>query len=506
MVDILILFQEDGEEVATRLAWAAAERGYSVWGDPGHFTSGPDEELEAATRAARCVMLLWSKGMVADAAKKAEIYAKMDPKRVCAATLSPGLEPPEPWRSRPSDDLSRIAQSPQALTVYLDRALRAAGAPSDKRERMAAVDRLREAEEDAAAWRAIRGMSGTEAYDAYLRRFGHGGLFAALAKRKKLAAAPKTAAVPAPAKAAPAVKTQAPEAPKPKAPAAVAERKGGGRSPVLLVASGAAAASIVFGGLTLMTGGDLRRLDGGPTQEALALQNAEEMGADLSAELNETRQELARARRSLETRNAAIAEMEIALADAEAIAAQSGAGASEREAAAKRARADLQDRLAEAARGRADLEKTIAEQERALRTMASRLRRAETDLAQSRDARSKSEAERAEEAAELQAAFEASQSEVRRANTILSAARRRIEALEAERSELRAAATESGADDGAVNSSAGVRQLPARLATQQEEQEPQAAPTEVARAALPAHTPDPDSAAPASAPLPKRRP
>ena len=51
MVDILILFQEDAEELATRLAWAAAERGYSVWGDPNHFAGAPDEEIDAAAAA-----------------------------------------------------------------------------------------------------------------------------------------------------------------------------------------------------------------------------------------------------------------------------------------------------------------------------------------------------------------------------------------------------------------------------------------------------------------------
>ena len=472
MVDILILFQDDGEDLATRIAWAAAERGYSVWGDPNHFRGAADEELAAAAKAARAVVLLWTPGLLKEAERRGEVFAKIETRRAASAVQQLGLELPPPWRDRPNENLAGAESDAAAIDSFVEHLARVAGSPAAVGG-ATAVDRLRAAEEDAAAWRAIRDIPAPEAFDAYLDRFGGKGLFYALGRKRRADA-------------------QA---------ARQAMGEGGGAtrnllSPALWGAVGAVGAAMVFGLLTLVTGGDLRTLGGEPTEEALALQNAAEIGADLTRELNETRAALEAAEEALEMRNSAVARLEIALAEAEAgggaASSSPQGGGAEAGAEVDAAITALRERLAEATRRRSQLEGELARREAALKAAERRLEVARSEIAVARrsaeaaEARAQAQTQDTASQAEMTEALAAAQAENRRANAILQAARLRIEALETERAARRRSVEAAPAGETA--------RAAVQLATQ-----------DLATDAEPQNAPPPVSS-PAAAPVPRVRP
>ena len=398
MVDILILFQDDAEEVATRIAWAAAERGYSVWGDPNHFASAPDEEIEAAAKGARAVAILWSRRMVDEAQRRAGAFDAIDPRRTAAAVLQPGLEPPAPWRDRPNFDLIRAEIDAAAVDGFVEQIARATGSPSGDGGD-AAVERLRAAEEEAASWRAIRDLSTPEVFEAYLDRFGKKGLFASLARKRRVSL--RAARIAAGEEGA--VQTDS------------------RRELMIWAGGGALAASVAFGLLALFTGGDLRTLSGSPTEDVLALQSAAEYSADLDEELVHAQETLNAMQEALEARNIAVAELEIALA-----AARGGDVAAAGEG----------ERLVKLAERQTALEQELGRKEDALAAASRKLTAAEAALEEARGRAAAIKPANDGEALERELAE--SRKETRRANKILEAARMRIEALESERSALRA--------------------------------------------------------------------
>lgn len=475
MVDILILFQDDAEDIATRIAWAAAERGYSVWGDPNHFAAAPDEELEAAAKSARAVAMIWSQGLVREAEKRSDAFGKIDARRTAGAIVQPGIEPPAPWLRRPNVVLSEKTQDATALDGFVEKLSRVAGAPSGENGQ-AAVDRLRAAEEEAASWRAIRDLETPEVFAAYIDRFGKNGLFASLARKRRAAARA--------ARLASGEET---------GPAHAVENN---RTLAVWAAGGAAATAVVFGLLALATGGDLRTLAGAPSKDALALQSATEYGADLDAELVQTRDALAAAQEALEKRNAAVSELEIALA-----AAREGGGApSVATGGAGEAR------IRELAQSNEALKRELDQKETALAAAKSQLEQAEAGLtAASANAGSSGGSD--DGAAERQLAE--ARAELRRTSRMLEAARLRIDALEAERVALREAAEQAkklAAD--AVAAATAAPELAAEnqgaLSQVAENIEPALDPAAAAGAAN--ATPAAFEAAPQSAPIPRLRP
>lgn len=463
MVDILILFQDDAEELATRIAWAAAERGYSVWGDPNHFAATRDDEIEAAASGASAVAVLWSPALIREAQRRAAAFEAIDPRKTAAAVAKLGIEPPGAWRDRQNFDLSRGDAA--AIDGFIEHLARTAGAPTGGRND-APVDRLRAAEEEAASWRAIRDLDSPEVFEAYIDRFGKKGLFSNLARKRRAAARAARLAA-------------GDDTP---AGAFAGDRRGA----LALAGAGALAASVVFGLLTLATGGDLRVLSGAPTEDALALQSAAEYGADLDTELTETREALNAAQSALEARNAAVAELEIALA-----AARSGTDGPEGGAQPIAAGADAaggaseQDRrMAELIRRQDELEKELGRREADLAGANAQLRQAETALAQSQAALKAAQERAATAIAAASAGSEnqdaaaqaerraleqdlaQSREDRRRVTGLLDSARLRIQALETERSALMQVARKAAEE----------RQARELAAQQQEaEQEPEQA-------------------------------
>ncbi|MEM9725668.1 MAG: hypothetical protein AAF909_09415 [Pseudomonadota bacterium] len=379
MVDIFILFHDDAEAMATRLAWAAAERGYTVWGDPAHFADVEDDELAAAARGARAVAVLWSPGLVAEAERRVAAFEAIPASRAVSAILTLGLELPGRWRDLDNQDLTGGAADAVALKAHVDALARIAGATSSRGG--AAVERLRAAEEDAAAWRALRDVPAPEAFDAYLKRFGPRGLFARLARQRRSAAIAT-------------LREGRPVGP---------STEENWRPKAIWGGVGAGAAAAAFGLAALLLGGG----DEFSSDQALALQNEAEISADLDAELSETRTALSSAEEALKARDQAMADLEIALAEA-----RSGEPVSRVSALAQSAPSDpaLEARLATLQSDRTRLQQA--------------LRAARRDLA-------------AAQTGDPQALAEV-RAENRRVNAVLDAARLRIEALEADRAALRA--------------------------------------------------------------------
>lgn len=189
MVDIVLAFAKDAEEAATALAWAAAERGYAVWGDPELMSDLSDREIAAAFAAPRTPVVIWSDALAAEAAARPSAYGELSRDRSVSLQITASTPPFgtvvdfRGWRK----EAGVVTQAAAAAAAVAGPAESGAGGADP-------VARFRIGEDDAAAWALLRTLSGADAYDAYLKRFGPRALFAAEASRRLEKAAPPAVA------------------------------------------------------------------------------------------------------------------------------------------------------------------------------------------------------------------------------------------------------------------------------------------------------------------------
>ncbi len=190
MADVFISYKREERGKAKALAEAIVMRGYSVWWDvdllPGDRFA---KEIDAVIGKAKAAVVLWSKAAIESDWVVAEA-TEAKKRKILVPAMIEAVEPPLYFRADHAVDLSSWDGDPKSALIepLLAAIERRAGPPTETRAAGAGAvsEALAAPNMEAEFWRTVSAAPDqcVGEYEAYLKKFGDGGLFADVAKMR----------------------------------------------------------------------------------------------------------------------------------------------------------------------------------------------------------------------------------------------------------------------------------------------------------------------------------